>query len=126
MKAILEELNSIVGIKGSMVVAIDGMVVASELTGIEEDTAAAMASRMILTTKRSLDKLSFGEVSQLVLTSTHGKIVLVNAGAAFLMVMADMNVSLEHTLIEILSAARKIKNLGRISPTVGTKPGPNP
>lgn len=121
MKAILQELNSMVGIKGSMVVALDGMVIASELKGIEEETAAAMASRMILTTKRGLDKLSFGDISQLVLTSTHGKIVLVNAGNAFLMVLADMNISLEHTLIEILSAARKIRNLGKISRTIGTK-----
>ena len=123
MKAILQELNTVVGIKGSMAVAPDGMIVASELSGIEDETAAAMASRMILTTKRSLDKLNFGDISQLVLTSTHGKIVLVAAGNAFLLAMVDINTSLEHTLIEILSAARKIRNIGRIipSPTAGTQ-----
>ena len=120
MKAILQELNAVVGIKGSMVVAVDGIVIASELSGIEDDTAAAMASRMILMTRQSLEKLNFGEISRLILTSTHGKIVLVGAGRAFLMVMTDMNTSLEYTLIEILSAARKIKNLGRMSPTAGS------
>jgi len=121
LKAILEELNGVVGIKGSMVIAPDGMLIASEFAGIEDETAAALASRIILTTKQSLDKLAFGDISQLVLTSTHGKIVLVSAGNSFLMVLADMNTSLEHTLIEILSAARKIKNMGKMSPKLGAQ-----
>ncbi|MEW6356697.1 MAG: roadblock/LC7 domain-containing protein [Planctomycetota bacterium] len=121
MKTILEELNSVVGIKGSMVIAPDGMLIASLFSGIDDETAAALASRIILSTRQSLDKLGFGDISQLVLTSTHGKIVLVSAGNAFLMVMADMNTSLEHTLIEILSAARKIRNMGRMSPKVGAQ-----
>ncbi|NOZ21638.1 MAG: hypothetical protein GXP25_11205 [Planctomycetes bacterium] len=121
MKAILEELNSVVGIKGSMVIAEDGMLIASQFAGIDDETAAALASRIILTTRQSLDKIGFGDITQLVLTSTHGKIALVSAGNSFLMVMADMNTSLEHTLIEILSAARKIKNMGKLSPRVGTQ-----
>ena len=91
MKAILQELNTVVGIKGSMVIAVDGMLIASAFSGIEDETAAALASRIILTTQQSLGRLGFGDVSQLVLTSTHGKIVLVSAGNSFLMVMAALD-----------------------------------
>ena len=55
MRRILKHLNEAVGVKGSLVLTKDGMVIASHLSGqLEEDVVAAMAANVILATTKTL------------------------------------------------------------------------
>lgn len=112
---ILRRLNHGVGVRGSMIVTPEGIVVAADLGGeLEEDRVAAMASSVIQETQRCLGKVNLGQFSEFVLTSVHGKMVFHDIGVAFLVVLTDKGINLDHTLIEIRGAAFKIKSRAKI------------
>ena len=114
MQKILAELNKVGGVKGSMVVTKDGVVVAESLgPDLEKTTVAAVSSHMIQVTDRGLQDLSRGNFEQLTLTSAHGRMVFVNLGVGYLVVVTKMEMKLGQLLIEVESAARKIKGLNK-------------
>ena len=115
MKETLKEMNSVAGIKGCMVVTLDGMVVAAELGGgLDEETVAAVSSRFLMAAQEHATAIGLKGFSRVVLEGTHGKIVLVPAGKAFLVVIADMKLDLDASFIEILSAARRIETYQKL------------
>lgn len=115
MKNILRDLNRSVGIKGSMIVTRDGVVVAAELgEGLEEDRVAAIASVLIPSIRRSLERAEVGPFFKCVLTATEGKLVVVDAGIAFLVVATDRSIRLDITMLDIDAAAQRIEQKGRI------------
>jgi len=116
MFEILKRLNHGVGIRGSMVVTSEGIVVAAELGGeLDGDRVAAMASSVIQETQRCLNKVDLGTFSEFILTAMHGKMVFHDIGVAFLVVLTEKGINLDHTLIEIRGAAFKIKSKAKLS-----------
>jgi predicted regulator of Ras-like GTPase activity (Roadblock/LC7/MglB family) len=116
MLQVLESLNQEVGVKGSMVVTQDGMVVASRLGGgLVEDLVAAMASSTILSFKRAISAFGTGDFSTLLVTASYGKMVFVELGNAYLVVVLNRRINLDVTLIAILGAAHKLRNISRLS-----------
>jgi len=119
VNSILENLNRCVGIKGSMVVTPDGVVVASQLgAGLEEDRVAAIASVLIPGIRRALERAQLGPFSRCMLTATDGKLVIVDAGIAFLVVATDSTIRLDVTMLEIDAAARRIERKGQLAQRV--------
>lgn len=115
MIEILKRLNHSVGVRGSMIVTSEGIVVASEIgQDLEEERVAAMASSVIQETQRCLNRLNLGQFSLFILTAVHGKMVFFDIGVAFLVVLAEKAINLDHTLIEIRGAAFKIKSRAKI------------
>jgi predicted regulator of Ras-like GTPase activity (Roadblock/LC7/MglB family) len=115
MRRILKQLNEVVGVKGSLVVTKDGIVIASHLgRQLEEDVVAAMAANVVLSTRRTLEGNGLRHFSRFTLVATHGKMVFTDAGPAFLVVVMDRNVELAPVDIEVESAAMRIRNLGEI------------
>ena len=115
MRSILKRLNDVAGVKGSLVVAPDGIVVAAHLAkSLEEDLVAAMATSVILATRRALDVHAMRSFTRLTLVSSRGKMVFTDAGPAFLVVVMDRNVDLGPAGIEIESAAMRIRQAGEI------------
>lgn len=113
MEAILKRLNGEVGVKGSMIVSQDGIVVKSALgEGFQEDLVAAMASNTILSVKRALRKVERGGFERFILTASYGKMIFVDVERAFLVVVADKSINLEMTLIALSHAAYKIRTVG--------------
>lgn len=112
MKRILEELNRTAGIRGSMVMTQDGIMVAAALgPDLEEDVVAALASALLTTVKRSFNQIAAGEsLAELVLTASDGKMVFIDLGNAYLVVVAKRDLALAATMVEIQSAAHRIKN----------------
>ncbi len=110
MNEVLEQLNQAVGIKGSMVITRDGMSVASRM-GEEtpQEMAAAMGASLLLRLRHALKVLSFKDPIRVLLRSSLGKIIIAEAGAAFLLVVADHRIKLDVTLIDINIAAGKIR-----------------
>ena len=110
MNEILDQLNQAVGIKGSMIITRDGMPVASRMGDeVPQELAAAMAASLVLQLRHALQVLSFQNPKRVLLRSSLGKIIVAEAGAAFLLVVADHKIKLDMTLIDIDSAAGKIK-----------------
>ena len=115
MRRILKQLNEVVGVKGSLVVTKDGIVIASHLsTQLEDDVVAAMAANVVCSTRRTLERHSLGHFARFTLVASHGKMVFTDAGPAFLVVVMDRNVELGPVDIEIESAAMRIRTMGEI------------
>lgn len=112
MKKILEQLNQIAGIRGSMVMTQDGIMVAEALgPDLDDDVVAALASALLGALNKSLQRLDEEDLVQdLVLTASDGKMVFVNLGNAYLVVMAKQDMVLANTMVEIKSTAHKILN----------------
>ena len=112
MRSVLRALADVPGIRGSMVVTQDGIVVDSLLSrSLREEVVGAMAASLILGTRRAVEaaQRSFESFS---LVSTHGKMIVADTGSAFLIVVLDRNIDLGHAELEIRSAVRKVKSLG--------------
>ena len=112
MKNILEELNQEVGIKGSMVITPDGIMVASALgPELEEELVAAITSSLLVAVKKSLGRISApGNLNSCVLTADNGKIMFYDMGNSFLVVVADQTLCLDTSIIAIRSAIFRLKN----------------
>lgn len=111
MRELLEGLNLVAGVKGSMVVTQDGMVVTAELgRDLEEETVAAVSSSMIQTSRRALARLDHKGFTRFILTSSWGRMVFVDIEIAFLVVITYPNIKLDAILIEIDSTAYRIRH----------------
>jgi len=110
MERILTELNQVAGVKGSMVVTKDGAVVAEALgPDMEKTVVAAISSHVIQMAERGLSELKRGTFDQFTMTSAHGRMVFVNLDVGYLVVITKMEMQLGQVLIEVESAARKIR-----------------
>ena len=116
MKEVLVSLNKEVGVKGSMIVTRDGVVVASEiLPPLSGDTVAAIASNSIQRVNASLRELGGNHFGRYLFNSTYGKMIFTETGDAYLVVVLDKHINIDFTMLAVASAARKIKNLGSMA-----------
>ncbi len=115
MRRTLKQLNDVAGVKGSLVVTLDGIVVASHLSrSLSEDAVAAVSASVIAATRRALEPAGLSRFARFTLVASHGKMVFTDTGPAYLVVVTDRNVELGPVDIEIESAAMRIRNLGEI------------
>jgi hypothetical protein len=115
MRRVLKGLNEVVGIRGSMVVSHDGMVIASCLgRRLDEEKVAAMASTVVMNTRRALERQGLRTFSRFTLTASHGKMVFNDTGIAYLVVVMDKAIDLGPTDIEIESAAMRIRSIAEM------------
>jgi len=93
-----------------MVVTKDGVVVADALgPDLDKDTVAAVSSHMIQVSARNLEALGPGRTERFTLTSAHGRMVFVDLEVGYLVVVTKMEMKLGQLLIEVDSAARRIR-----------------
>jgi predicted regulator of Ras-like GTPase activity (Roadblock/LC7/MglB family) len=115
MQKILQQLNQEVGVKGSMVVGDDGLVVMAELgEDLDKEVVAAMASNTIRSTKRALNLLGQKRFDRFILIAAHGRLVFVDIDPACLLVVTDKNINIDLTLLEIDGAAHRIRNIWKM------------
>ena len=111
MLEILNDLNEVAGVKGSMVVTQDGIVVHSALgNDLEQETVAAVSSAMIQSARRAMDRLGQKTFTRFILTSSWGRMVFVDLEIAYLVVITSQNIKLDVILIEIDSTAYRIRH----------------
>ena len=116
MQSILEELNKNPGVKGSMVVTGDGLMIAQDLgPTLDEQTVSAHYTNIIISTKRMFQELEWNKFNRLVLTATYGRMVFNDLGDFFLVVVTDMNIDVDQSLLEIQSAAKKLEKKSQMS-----------
>jgi predicted regulator of Ras-like GTPase activity (Roadblock/LC7/MglB family) len=115
MLEVLDGLNSRPGIRGSLVATPDGMVVASRLQGTFDPEMAAALTSALLAGANEIGRHCGGqEMNRFVLVSTRGKVIMVDLGNAYLVVVTDRHIDLKGSLIEIESAAKSLRKLGRL------------
>lgn len=115
MQRILTELTRQVGVRGAAAVTRDGMLIASALSAeVDEDTVAALGASLVLSTLRALGRLGMTEADRLLIIGSRGRIVLVDAGCAFLLVLTDVGINLDLTLLDITGAAYKLRKASRL------------
>jgi len=116
MKEVLSELNQEVGVKGAMVLTHDGVVVTAEIAPpLHSDQVAAIASNSIKDINASLKEMGASPFSKFIFNSTYGKMVFLETGTAYLVVVLDKHLNLDFTMLAISSAGRRIRSLGRIA-----------
>ena len=116
MREVLLDLNKEVGVKGSMVLTRDGVVVASEIgPPLNGDQVAAIASNSIKRVNSALKEVGSKDFGKFVFNSTYGKMIFTETGEAYLVVVLDKHINIDFTMLAVASAARKIKNLGSLA-----------
>ena len=109
MIEILQELNKEVGVIGSLVVTRDGMVVASALgPHLDSDTVGALASNIIIATKKAMSLMGDAQSYRFVLASTHGRLVFEDIGIAYLVCVTHQNIALDQILLAMKTASYRI------------------
>lgn len=113
MLEVLEHLNGIPGVKGSLVMTPDGIVVASNIEDhLDDETTAAHLGQAVTRTHRLLEAGAFPPLVEMVLVATRGKIVIVNLESCLLVVVTNQFIDLDVGVLEIKSAAMRIRELG--------------
>ena len=108
---ILSDLNKTDGIKGSMVVGKDGLVIASQLpSGIDSELIGAMASAAYGSAERTATEINQGALEQMMIEGAYGKTIMVDAGDGILVVLTDSKVNLGLIRIHIKRSAEKIRS----------------
>ncbi|MBI4566111.1 MAG: roadblock/LC7 domain-containing protein [Planctomycetes bacterium] len=112
MKEVLLTLNLEVGVKGSMVMTRDGVLVHSEMgPPLNGDLVSAVASSTVKDINSALKAAGSDEFTRFIFNSSFGKMIFQDTGDAYLVVVLDKSINLDFTLLSITSAARKIKML---------------
>lgn len=115
MKAILENLNRSVGVMGSAVITKDGMLVDSVLAdALDPDALAAIGSSLVTSLQKSVSRCEDSTLEEMTVEASRGKIVIVNAGSVFLLVVTDSTIALGPTMLDISSAVDKLQKAIRL------------
>ena len=98
-------------IEGSMIVARDGLEVASDLIeeGFDRDSFAAMSAAMQGAAETAMYELKQGEINQIIVDAKKGRIISVSSGKKTILVaLIKPEGNLGLVLIELEKAAEKI------------------
>jgi predicted regulator of Ras-like GTPase activity (Roadblock/LC7/MglB family) len=109
MKGILHDLNERITARGSLVVARDGVLVASEVReGIDLDRLAALGAAIVTEVGECLQRSGLSGFTHLEIAAEHGKVILAEAGPTYLLVLVGARLEIGPGSIEIQSAAQRI------------------
>ncbi len=116
MRDVLLNLNKEVGVKGSLILTKDGVIVASEIPPpLNGELVAAIASNSIQRIITSLRGLGAASFSRYLFNASYGKMIFTETGDAYLVVVLDKQINVDFTMLAVASAARKIKSLGSMA-----------
>jgi len=121
LEATLKILHGAVdGIKATVIVNIDGLLVAAFPPGDEENPhenptsspqVAAMSATLIGLAERTLGRLAQGELERLLMEGEEGVMVVYPAGRASLAVLAEKDARLSHILGATKKAAAEVAEI---------------
>lgn len=115
MEKVLSRLNERAAAKGSVVVTNDGMVVADDMRkDMRKDIVGALSSFLISATDRCLRQGEIGTFGRMVMTATHGKVVIQSLHEFFLVVVVDQFADMQITLEAVTEAGAKLRELTHI------------
>jgi hypothetical protein len=111
MEDILNKLNQVSEIMGSLIVGRDGLVIASNVPeGVNAELIGAMVAGVFTSAESSMEELHQGEVKTVMIEGEKGKVILSNAGA-ILVVLLDEVKNLGLVRLEVKDAVNKLKEI---------------
>jgi uncharacterized protein len=110
MYNVLGDLNKTSGVRGSMLVGNDGIIIAADLDSkLEDETVGAMAASIMSNIGKSLERLKHQNADRVTIEADAGKIFLNDAGVGILAVITDPQVNVGLIRLEIKNAVSRIK-----------------
>jgi len=110
MYDVLGELNKTSGVKGSMLVGTDGIIIAADLDSrLEDETVGALAASIVANVSKALERLNRQNPDRIMIEADQGKIFLNDAGVGILAVVTDPAVNIGMVRLEIKNAVSRIK-----------------
>lgn len=110
MKNVLRKINKTNGVRGSLLVNKEGMIVVSEVTeGIEEGGISALASNIFVNLQHTLKRLNFGSPKRFTISGERGRILLYNIGEELILtVLTRKDVNMGLLKVEIKELADEL------------------
>ncbi|PJF29111.1 MAG: hypothetical protein CUN52_10040 [Phototrophicales bacterium] len=108
------------GVKATVIVNVDGLLVAAYPAGDEENPhenptsspqVAAMSATLIGLAERTLKRLAQGQLERLLMEGEHGVMVVYPAGRASLAVLVDKDARIARVLVAAKKAAAEIEDI---------------
>jgi predicted regulator of Ras-like GTPase activity (Roadblock/LC7/MglB family) len=116
MKAALHELIETISARGALVVAPDGMLIAAEVReGVDVERLAALGAAILTDIGLRLERAGLQPFTHLEIAAEQGKLILLEAGPTFLLVLLGPRLELGPSSIEIRSAALRIARLATLA-----------
>lgn len=110
MNTVLKKINRIHGVRGSLLVNRDGMIVVSDVAeGVEEGGISALASTIFVNLENALNRLQFGSPKRFTISGERGRILLFNIQNELVLTVLtrkDMNMGL--LKVELKDAAEEL------------------
>lgn len=119
MKSVIRDLKDRVGVRGALVMANDGVLVAADLCdGLDGDSVAALAAAVVTQAVGAAEALGLGGAERITLTASFGRLVFVPFDQLMLVVVTEPGLDLELTMLEIAGPARRIHQMSRLGSPV--------
>ncbi|MHC4941449.1 MAG: roadblock/LC7 domain-containing protein [Planctomycetota bacterium] len=116
MKELLKGLNESIGIRGSLVITKDGVIVQSLMADdLEEETIGALASSVLNALMDPGSSRWLGDVTRFTMTAKHGRLVFEIVESLVLVVVIEKDIDLDITLLEISGLAKRLQRMVKIS-----------
>jgi predicted regulator of Ras-like GTPase activity (Roadblock/LC7/MglB family) len=115
VRTILSKLNKTSGVRGSMIVNRDGIVVASDFSvELQEGSLGAVSSSILSALEGALKRIDMGRFSRFVITGSENKVAMVDAGQAILLVLLNRDLNMGMVNVDIKEAASAIKEKSKM------------
>ncbi len=112
MYNVLGDLNKTSGVRGSMLVGNDGIIIAADLDSkFEDETVGAMAASIISNINKALERLKQQNLERVTIEADAGKIFLSDAGVGILAVITEPQINVGLVRLEIKNAVSQIKGM---------------
>ncbi len=112
VKEVVERLGQVKGVVGSILVAKDGLVVASNLSvQVQDEVVAAMVSAVGGTATKASEMMGQGKLKNIVLEGENGKVFLTDAGIGYLGVLTTPDANIGLVRLELMEAKENLRKL---------------
>ena len=109
MYNVLSDLNKTTGIKGSMLVGNDGIIIAADIDSqLEDETVGAMSASIVSNVFKAMERIKSEAPAQITIEAKHGKLFLSDAGVGILTVITEKDVNIGLVRLEVKNAIAKI------------------
>ena len=109
MRNILLRINKVSGVRGTLVVGQDGLLMAADMSGNEDPQAlGAMASSVIATLTPALARMGQGQMSRFVMNGSEGSVILLAVESAILLTLLRKDANMGMVLVELKTSAQEL------------------
>lgn len=109
MYTVLSDLNKTSGVRGSLLVGSDGIIIAADLDSrLEDETVGALSASIVSNVGKAMERLKNEPTKQITIEAENGKLFLTDAGVGILTVITEKDVNIGLVRLEIKNAVSKI------------------